>query len=78
VLVKEFLKISLKRNPLKCAVYVDIGANAGDIATLIFTLDAAGLAQRSWDIKVTQVECSNSGAWVENLFHVHLNNGFSG
>ncbi len=46
-------------------VYVDIGANAGDTATIAFTFATpAGTVAigRLWDIKVTQVECSNPNA----------------
>ncbi len=40
------------------AVYIDIGANSGDTATLAFTFQGTA-TNRMWDIKVTQVECSN-------------------
>ena len=43
-------------------VYVDVGANAGDSATLIFEFDGAAVFDRRWDIKVTQVECTNPGS----------------
>ncbi len=36
------------------AVYVDVGANSGDTATLTF-MTTATAANRFWDIKVTQV-----------------------
>ena len=41
-------------------VYVDIGANAGDTATLAFAFSSAvTTASRMFDIKVTQIECNN-------------------
>ncbi len=42
-------------------VYVDIGANAGDTATLTFGFGAAVTTARMFDIKVTQLECGNQG-----------------
>ncbi len=39
-------------------MYVDIGANSGDTATLAFAFTGAN-DMRMWDIKVTQIECSN-------------------
>ncbi len=48
-------------------VYVDIGANNGDSATLNFNFMGTNTA-RTWDIKVTQVECSNPNAWVGTYF----------
>ncbi len=39
---------------------MDIGANCGDTATLAFTFSAAVTnTNRLFDVKVTQVECSN-------------------
>ncbi len=43
------------------AVYVDIGANEGDTATINMAFSTASTATRMWDIKVTQLECGNSG-----------------
>ncbi len=41
-------------------MYVDIGANAGDTATLAFAFSTAVTnVNRVFDIKVTQVECNN-------------------
>ncbi len=42
-------------------MYIDIGANSGDTATLAFAFSAANF-NRMWDIKVTQVECTNENA----------------
>ena len=40
---------------------MDIGANTGDTATLAFSFTGTTFT-RSWDIKVTQLECSNPSA----------------
>ncbi len=40
------------------SVYVDIGSNSGDTATLAFMFDAMAF-QRMWDIKVNQIECTS-------------------
>ena len=40
------------------AVYVELGKDAGATATLAFTFDASAQT-RSWEIKVTQIECTN-------------------
>ncbi len=37
------------------AVYVDMGADGGDTATIMFSLSGAVMGNRMWDIKVTQV-----------------------
>ena len=42
-------------------MYIDIGANSGDTATLAFTFQGT-TTQRTWDIKVTQIECTNPQA----------------
>ncbi len=42
-------------------VYVDIGANSGDTATLAFSFMGTAF-QRMYDIKVTQIECTNEMA----------------
>jgi len=42
-------------------VYIDVGASTGDVATLNFAIAAAS-AGSMWDIKVTQVECSNANS----------------
>ena len=47
------------------SVYVDIGANSGDTATLAFAFSAAVTnTNRLFDIKVTQVECNNPNRCV--------------
>ncbi len=50
-------------------VYVDIGQNSGDTATLSFSFNVNGgnngsssgdmNFERRWDIKITQLECTN-------------------
>jgi hypothetical protein len=40
-------------------VYVDIGNLATDTATLAFTFSTSSSTTRSWEIKVTQITCSN-------------------
>ncbi len=41
-------------------VYLDIGAESDDDATLTFAFDGTDTtAVRRWDIKVTQIECDN-------------------
>jgi len=47
-------------------VYVDIGNQASDTATLNFAFATASTI-RNWEIKVTQIECSNPGRY---LFYV--------
>lgn len=44
-------------------MYVNIGSRSGDAATLAFAfaMGNAG-ASRTWDIKITQVECNNPNA----------------
>ena len=39
-------------------VYVDFGALAADSVDLVFAFDGTATSQ-TWDIKATQVECSN-------------------
>ncbi len=63
-------------------VYVDIGAQDGDTAMLAFTFAAANMAfQRMWDIKVTQLECTNENAWAETILTEvvtkHINSCFA-
>ena len=41
-------------------MYVDVGANSGDSATLTFAFSNAVTSDRTWDIKISQIECSNS------------------
>ncbi len=41
-------------------VYVDIGANAGDTATINVNIDGTMAGSRTWDIKVTQVRARRS------------------
>ena len=43
------------------AVYVDIGRSAGDMGQLSFSFDGDS-GTRMFDIKVTQVECTNANA----------------
>ncbi len=57
--------IKVISNTFSPLVYVDIGANGGDSATIAFAFNTpAGVAAlaRIWDVKVTQVECSNANA----------------
>ncbi len=42
-------------------VYIDVGGDAGGVATLAFNFDDMD-ATRMFDIKVTQVECDNPSA----------------
>ena len=46
---------------LDALVYVDIGANFGDSASISFSFDGT-TTQRTWDIKITQIECRNPSA----------------
>ena len=41
-------------------MYIDIGNQAADMATLAFTLDTSTVAptNRMWEIKVTQLPCT--------------------
>ncbi len=48
------------------AVYVDIGANSGDTATLTFNFNGNVAGNRVYDIKVTQVECTNPNAYDDS------------
>ena len=41
------------------AAYVEVGPDTGATATLAFTFGTSTLS-RSWDIKVTQLECSST------------------
>ena len=40
-------------------VYVEVGKDAGATATLAFTFGTSTTQSRSWEIKVTQLECTN-------------------
>jgi hypothetical protein len=40
-------------------VYVDIGNVATDTATLAFTFSTSTSTTRTWEIKVSQITCSN-------------------
>ena len=40
-------------------VYVDIGNVATDTATLAFTFGTTTSTVRTWEIKVSQISCSN-------------------
>ncbi len=40
-------------------VYLEIGADNNDMATVTITLGGTGGGNRLWDIKVSQIECSN-------------------
>ena len=62
---KKEPQISHTFNLLFFSVYIDIGANSGDSATiqLAFNTPAGTTAlARLWDVKVTQIECSNGNA----------------
>ena len=48
--------IATKKIPLFFQVYVDIGHNPGDMATLSFTFGANAIGNRIWEIKITQIE----------------------
>ncbi len=61
-----------------CIVYIDIGANSGDTATLAFTFSTTVTnTNRLYDIKVTQLECDNPNKyrfwtfWIEKM-HIKL------
>ena len=43
------------------SVYVEVGKDAGATATLAFTFGTSTTVSRLWEIKVTQIECSNRG-----------------
>ena len=48
---------------LHATLYVDVGDQCSDSATLTFNFDATDATTgRSWEIKVTQVECWNQNA----------------
>jgi hypothetical protein len=47
-------------------VYVDIGNQGTDTANLAFTFTTT-TTTRNWEIKVTQVECSNPGRYKQIL-----------
>ena len=47
--------------PNSISVYVEIGKDASATATLAFTFGSSTTVDRSWEIKVTQLECSNRG-----------------
>ncbi len=53
VLIKLAKLIKLATHP----VYADIGAEENDAVTVTITLD--GTNDGLWDIKVSQIECSN-------------------
>ncbi len=63
---KDKLKLPTQcLNKLFFSVYIDIGANSGDSATIQFAFNTpAGTTAlaRLWDVKVTQIECSNGNA----------------
>ena len=42
-------------------MYIDIGAEPTDTATINLNFNAAFAAERRWDIKVVQLECGNEG-----------------
>jgi hypothetical protein len=46
--------------PFLCLVYVDLGGNAADTATLNFAFPGAADTSRMFDVKVTQVECGSN------------------
>jgi hypothetical protein len=48
------------------SVYVDIGNQASDKATLNFVFTTVSTI-RNWEIKVTQIECSNPGRYLYSV-----------
>ena len=42
-------------------VYLELGGSEGDTATLVFTLSGTSNT-RTWDIKLTQLECFSPSA----------------
>jgi len=64
--LREFnKKIKLKhiKTLQKSTVYVDMGNQGGDTTNLAFTFTTT-TTTRNWEIKVTQVECSNPGRYT--------------
>ena len=53
------------------SVYIDIGPSETATATIGFTF-AALAATRSWEIKVTQLECGNPMAPTKGCFQYHI------
>lgn len=48
-------------NLIQFSVYIDVGANSGDSATLAFAFSGTNNI-RQWDIKATQVPCASAAA----------------
>ena len=46
--------------PFNISVYMEIGNQEGDTAEIEFDFDGVN-SNRRWDIKVTQIECTNRG-----------------
>ena len=44
-------------------VYVDMGAQASDTATLNFAFSGAS-SNRAWEVKATQIPCASRSAYV--------------
>ena len=45
------------------AVYVDMGAQASDTATLNFAFSGTA-SNRAWEVKATQIPCASRSAYV--------------
>ena len=61
--IKVHLAYWIKTHPyihILISVYVEVGKDASATATLDFSFGSSTIA-RSWEIKVTQLECSNPG-----------------
>ncbi len=48
-------------------VYYDIGSGSTDTATVTFAFSATASTVRTWEIKVTQIECSNLARYTNLL-----------
>ena len=48
-------------------MYVEVGPDSGATATLAFTFGTSTIA-RTWEIKVTQLECSNTNRPYDSGF----------
>ena len=51
-------------------MYIDIGADSGDSATLSFSFSGTSTS-RTWDIKISQLECSNYNAPPSTCLQYH-------
>lgn len=47
-------------------VYINIGEKSSDSATLAFSFTGTSTS-RNWEIKVTQIECSNPNRFSKNI-----------